>query len=92
LPVVLWNIQVLFCELRAIELQPHLVSILTFPLFDCLAEGIATLFVFGHIPSHLSMVKCSGSCFQCCANAAIYPQFQGFFPPTLSSNAHILSR
>ena len=28
------------------------------------AEGITTLFVFGHIPSHLSMVKCSGSRFQ----------------------------
>ena len=44
--------------------------------FACLiAEGITTLFIFVHIPSHLSMVKCGGSRFQFCANAAIYPWF-----------------
>ena len=46
-----------------------------FCLFDCLTEGIVTLFVFDHIPSHLAMVKCGGSRFQFCANAVIYSQF-----------------
>jgi hypothetical protein len=44
-------------------------------LFDYLTEGITTRLVFGHIPSHLDMVKCDGSRFQFCANAAIYPRF-----------------
>jgi hypothetical protein len=38
-------------------------------------EGITTLFVFNHIPSHLAMVKCSASRFQFSANAAIYLWF-----------------
>jgi hypothetical protein len=29
-------------------------------LFDCLAEGIATLFVFGHVSGRLAMIKSSG--------------------------------
>ena len=44
-------------------------------LFDCLAEGIATLFVFGHVSGHLALIKSSGSHFQFCANAAINPRF-----------------
>jgi hypothetical protein len=44
-------------------------------LFDCLAEGIATLFVFGHVSGRLPLIKSSGSLFQFCANAAINPQF-----------------
>ena len=40
-------------------------------LFDCLAEGIATLFVFGHVSGHFAMIKSSGLGFQFCANAAI---------------------
>ena len=59
----------------AVELRLHFVSVLTFCLFDCLTEGIITLFVFNHIPSHLVMVKCGGSHLQFCANAAIYPWF-----------------
>jgi hypothetical protein len=39
-----------------IELRLYFVSVLTFCLFDCIEEGITTLFVFGHIPSHLAMV------------------------------------
>ena len=38
-------------------------------------EGITTLFVFGHVSSCLAMIKCDGTCFQFCANAAINPQF-----------------
>ena len=30
-------------------------------LFDCLAEGIDTLFVFGYVSGHLALVKSSGS-------------------------------
>ena len=41
----------------------------------CLTEGITTLFVFGHITSHLAMVKCDGLRFKFCVNAAIYPRF-----------------
>ena len=26
-------------------------------MFDCLTEGRTTLYVFGHVPGHLSMVK-----------------------------------
>ena len=44
-------------------------------MFDCLTEGITTLFVFGHIPNHLGMVKCNILRFQFCTNAAIYPRF-----------------
>ena len=51
----------------------YTVSALMFCLFDCLTGGITTLFVFGHIPSHLAMVKCGGSRFQFFANDAIYP-------------------
>ena len=60
---------------QTVELQLHFVSILTFCLFDCLVDGITTLFVFSHIPSQLAMVKYSGSRFQFCANADIYPLF-----------------
>ena len=49
------------------------VAILTLSLFDCLAEGIATQFVFGHVSGHLAMVKSSGSRFQFRANAATNP-------------------
>ena len=51
------------------------VPILMFRLFDCLAEGINYIVVFGHIPGHPSMVKCGGSHFQIYANAAIFPRF-----------------
>ena len=44
-------------------------------LFDCLAEGIATLFVLGHVSGHLALIKNSGSRFQFCTNAAINPRF-----------------
>ena len=44
-------------------------------LFDYLAEGIATVLVFGRVSSHLAMIKNGGSCLQFCANAAIYPRF-----------------
>ena len=44
-------------------------------LFDCLAEGIDTLFVFSHVSGHLALVKSSGSLFQFPANAAIDPLF-----------------
>ena len=50
-------------------------SILTLSLFDCLAEGIATLFVFGHVSGSLVMIKSRGLRFQFCANAAINPRF-----------------
>ena len=53
----------------------YFVSILTLSLFDCLAEGIATLFVLGHVSGHLALVKSSGSRFQFHANAAINPRF-----------------
>ena len=53
----------------------YLVSILTLSLFDCLAEGIATLFVFDHVSGHLALIKSSGSHFQFHANAAINPRF-----------------
>ena len=33
------------------------------------------LFVFGQIPSHLAIIKCSGSSFQFCTNAAINTRF-----------------
>ena len=52
---------------------PLCLYIPTFGLFDCLTEGITTLFVFCHIPSHDAMVKCN--CFQFCVNSAIYPRF-----------------
>jgi hypothetical protein len=42
---------------------------------DWLTEGITTLFVLYHIPSHRAIVKCSGSRFHFCANAAIYLWF-----------------
>ena len=48
-----------------------LVSILTLCLFDCLAEGITTLFVFSHVSSRLAMIKSGGSRFQFCGNAAV---------------------
>ena len=53
----------------------YFVSILTLRLLACLAEGIATLFVFGHVSSRLAMIKCGGSRFQFCANAIINPRF-----------------
>ena len=53
----------------------HFVSVLTRSLFDCLAEGIATLFVFSHVSGHLSLVKSSDLCFQFHVNAAINPRF-----------------
>ena len=53
----------------------YFVSILTLSLFDCLAEGKATLFVFGHVSGHFALVKSSGSRFQFCTNAAINPWF-----------------
>ena len=53
----------------------YYVSILTLSLFDCLAEGIATLFVVGHVSGHLALVKSSGSRFQFRANAAINQRF-----------------
>jgi hypothetical protein len=43
-------------------------------LSDCLAEGITTLCVFGHVSSHLAMIKCGSFAFQFCTNAAINPQ------------------
>jgi hypothetical protein len=60
---------------ECLEFRLYFVSILTLSLFDCLEEGIATLFVFGHVSGHLALVKSSGSHFQCCANAAIDPRF-----------------
>jgi hypothetical protein len=51
-------------------------SVLMFCLSDFLMEGITGLLVFGHIPSHLAMVKCGGSRIQFCANAAIYIFFK----------------
>ena len=59
----------------AVELRLYFASIPTFCLFDCLKEGITTLFVFNRTPSHLTMVKFNGPCCQFCVNAAIYPQF-----------------
>ena len=53
----------------------YFVSILTLSLFDSLAEEIAALFVFGHVTSHLALIKSSGSRFQFHANAAINPRF-----------------
>ena len=53
----------------------YLVSILTLSSFDCLAEEIATLFVFGHVPGRLALIKSSGSRFQFFTNAAINPRF-----------------
>jgi hypothetical protein len=44
-------------------------------LFDCLAEGIAALFVFGPVYGGLAMTKSGGLRFQFCANAAINPRF-----------------
>jgi hypothetical protein len=44
-------------------------------LFDYLAEGIASLFVFSHGSGHLALVKSSGSRFQFRANAAINLRF-----------------
>ena len=44
-------------------------------LFDCLEEGIATLFVFGHVSCHLARIKSSASRFQFCANAALNQRF-----------------
>ena len=44
-------------------------------MFDYLAAGIGTLFVFGHVSGHLALIKSNGSRFQFCANAAINPQF-----------------
>ena len=44
-------------------------------LFDCLAKGIATLFVFFHVSSHLALIKSIGLRFQFCVNAAINPRF-----------------
>jgi hypothetical protein len=44
-------------------------------LFDCLAEGIATLFVFGHVSGRLALIKNSGSHFQFCVNGAVNPWF-----------------
>ena len=38
-------------------------------------EGIATLFVFGHVSSRLAPIKSSCLRFQFCANAAINPRF-----------------
>jgi hypothetical protein len=53
----------------------YFVSILTLCLFDCLAEGIATLFVFYHVSSYLALIKSGGWCFQFCMNAAINSRF-----------------
>ena len=39
--------------------------------FDCLEEGLATLFVFGQVSGPLALVKSSGLRFQFRANAAI---------------------
>jgi hypothetical protein len=50
-------------------------SILKFCLFDSLAEGIATLFVFNHVSSRLAMIKLGVLRFQFCMNAAINPRF-----------------
>jgi hypothetical protein len=44
-------------------------------LFDCLAGGEDTLFIFGHVSGHFALVKSSGSCFQFRTNAAINPWF-----------------
>ena len=44
-------------------------------LFDCLAEGIATLFLVGHVSGRLAMIKSNGSRFQFCVNAVINPRF-----------------
>ena len=55
----------------------YFVSILTLSLFDCLAVGIATLFVFGHVSGHLALIKSSGSRFRFHVNAAINPQVSG---------------
>ena len=57
------------------ELRLYFVSILSLCLFDCLTEGIAELFVFGHVSSRLAMIKCGGSRFQFCANAVINLRF-----------------
>ena len=59
----------------AVELRLNFVSVLTLCIFDCLAEGITTLFLFGHVSSHLAMSKCGASHFQFCANAAVNPLF-----------------
>ena len=48
----------------------YFVSILTLSLFDCLAEGIATLFVFGHVYGHLALVKSSGLSFHSLTESA----------------------
>ena len=53
----------------------YFVSMLTLSLFDCLAEGIATLFVFGHVSGHLALIKSNGLRFQFRANAVINPRF-----------------
>ena len=53
----------------------HFVSIMTICLFDCLEEGIARLFVFGHVSGRLAMIKSGGSRFKFCVNAAINPLF-----------------
>ena len=45
------------------HIRLHFVSILTFCLFDCLTEGINTLFALGHVSSRLAMIKCGGRCF-----------------------------
>ena len=63
--------------LLVFELQLYFVSLVMLCLFDCRAEGITTLFVFGHVSSRLAMIKSGGSRFQFCADAAINPQFQG---------------
>ena len=57
------------------ELRFYFVSVLTLSLFNSLAEGIAALFIFGHITRHLALIKSSGSRFQFHANAAINPRF-----------------
>ena len=57
------------------ELQLYFVSLVMLCLLDCRAEGITTLFVFGHVSSRLAMIKSGGSRFQFCADAAIYPRF-----------------
>ena len=43
-------------------------------LFDCLAEGIAALFVVGGVSGSLAMIE-SGSSLSFSANAAINPRF-----------------
>ena len=56
-------------------MQLYFVCTLALCLFDWLAEGIAALFVFGHVSGRLAMIKSSGSRFQFCVNAAINPWF-----------------